>query len=121
MGDDLIRLEPLALMYVINPLDEDGYLVEDARLFGGGTESRNRSFYDYSYYDGESTDMESYIRVHVPQYMYNDVKSRALLWDPDVIVSDNPEAMAHQKTMALIRSKVKKFSQLGTVQEIIVG
>jgi hypothetical protein len=121
LGDTLIRLEPLALMYVINPLDEDGYLVEDARLFGGGTEDRNRSFYDHSYYDGEGTDMESYIRVHIPQYMYDDIKARALMWDPDVIVADNPESIAHQKTMALIRSKVKKFSQLGTVQEIIVG
>ena len=121
MGDDLVRLEPLALMYVINPLDEDGYLVEDARLFGGGTEDRHRSFYDHSYYDGEGTDMESYIKVHIPQYIYDDLKARALLWDPDVIVADNPEAMAHQNTMALIREKVKKFSQLGTVQEIIIG
>jgi hypothetical protein len=121
LDDDLIRLEPLALLYVINPLDEDGYLVEDARLSGGGTIVKHRSYFDYSYYDGEGTDMESYLSIKVPQYMYNDLKDRAIRWDPDVITSSDPSAEAHKKTIELIRRKVKKFSQLGTKQEITVG
>ena len=61
------RMEVLGIVYAMNPLDKDGYLVEDARIYGGGTNSRNRSFHEWSHYDGESTDLELYIKAHIPQ------------------------------------------------------
>jgi hypothetical protein len=119
-GPTLKKLEPLAITYVINPLDEDGYMVEDARLFGGGTAAKHRSFYDHSYFDGEATDMESYLVYKFPRWIYDDLVARAMFWDPDTVTASNPSSHAMEAARKLIKSKVRKFSQLGTRQEIII-
>lgn len=118
--DTFTRLELLGLLYVINPLDEDGYLIEDARLFGGGTPIKHRSFYDHSYFDGEACDMESYLVYRVPQWIVDDLAERALIWNPDTVMADDPNSHAVEAAEDLIRKKIKKFSQLGTRQEIII-
>lgn len=119
-GDILYRLEPLALVYAINPLDEDGYLVEDARIYGGGTTYRNRSFYEHSLYGGELADMELYLKYHIPIDVYNDLISRAKMWDESTIISDSPDSSAKSSVMNLLKNKVKKYSLLGTKQEVII-
>lgn len=111
----------LGTMYVANPLDEDGYQVEDARLYGGGVSSSRRSFHDWSFFDGEAVDLHSLINVTVPRSVYDDLLSRAVLWDPGAVQSDEPEAVAHAAVMALLRNKVAKYSRVGTIQEIEVA
>lgn len=117
-------LEILGLIYAMNPLDEDGYLLEDARIYGGGTDERHRSFHDFSLYDGEAVDLECSLRVHVRESVFTALEQRALLWDPEIAKLSSAEEKseaAREAARRLVRDKVKKFSQLGTVQEIIVG
>jgi len=116
------RLEILGTVYLSNPLDEDGYLLEDARIFGGGSSDRIRSAFDYSYYDGEATDLEPIIRVHIPQAIVDDLVAKAIEWNPEVVALDTIAArqeLARQRVHEYIQAKVKKFSMLGTVQEIV--
>jgi len=117
------RLEVLGFAYLSNPLDEDGYLVEDARIRGGGTPLRHRSFYDYSYFDGEAVDLEAVVRVHIPVSIVDDLVTRAAEWDANIaLLSDatTRNEMARQRVNELIARKVKKFSMLGTKQEIVI-
>lgn len=121
LGSDLIRIEPLALVHVANPYDPDTYQIEDIRVCGGGYPEKHYSFYDYSHYDGEGTDLESMLAIEIPEWMYDDLVKRALLWDADVIQSDAPEQIARYKVMESIRTKTKKFRLLGTTEEVTIG
>ena len=117
------RLEVLGTAYLSNPLDEDGYLVEDSRIYGGGSSEYIRSAFDYGYFDGEATDLESLIRVHIPQTIVDDMIAKAMIWNPEVAVLSDPaarEELARQRVMELITAKVRKFSMLGTIQEIVI-
>lgn len=115
------RIEPLATMYVASPIDEDGIEIADARIGGGGFPSFTRDCYDYSLYDGEATDLESYLVVQIDQNLYDDLVDRLLLWDAEVMASSDPQTTAHAKATSLIASRVRKYAMLGTRQEIRIG
>jgi len=122
-GSELIRIEPLAIVQTVNPLDSDAYEIGDMRVLGGGYSERQYSFHDYSLYDGENTDMESSLVIEIPQWVKDDLKARAKLWDIDVLKSDaeSQDTHAEARAMEIIREKVKKYSMLGTTQEIVIG
>ena len=122
-GENLLRLEPLAIVQVVNPFDSDTYEITDMRVFGGGYKERQHSFYDYSNYDGEGTDLESMLVIEVPEWIKDSLKERAKLWDLDVIKSVDTEIDSHAnaKAIEIIREKAKKYSMLGTTQEIVIG
>jgi hypothetical protein len=115
------RIEPFALLQVSNPLDEDGFAIEDARIYGGGTVSTTRGFFDYTSYDGELVDLENKLCIEVDESVVLDLAARALTWDRDVIIADDPAAAARQAAESLIRNKARKFSMLGTTQEVRIG
>jgi len=121
LGSRLIRVEPLALVRVANPLDQDAYELFDMRVFGGGYREWQPSFFDYSNYDGEGTDLESMLVIEVPTWIKENLAQRAQLWDPEVIKSDAPAPLANYKAEQLIKVKAEKFSMLGTTQEVIIG
>lgn len=120
-GDALIKVEPLALIQIANPLDSDAFEISDARVFGGGYRDKQTSFFDYSYYDGEGTDLESMLVIEVPEWIKTNLAARAKLWDPDVIKSDAPDQLSEFKAKTLIDEKAKKFSMIGTTQEVVIG
>jgi hypothetical protein len=123
LGDTLVRIEPLAIVQVINPLDSDAFDITDMRVYGGGYNEKHHSFYDYSNYDGESTDLESMLVIEIPEWIKEDLKARAKLWDIAVLQSEDDEIDTHAeaRAMEIIREKVKKYSMLGTTQEIVIG
>lgn len=123
LGNTLIRVEPLAVVQLVNPLDSDAYDTGDMRVFGGGYSSTHRSFYDYSIYDGESADLESMLVIEVPGWIKNDLAERAKLWDVDVTKSSASEIDKHAeaRALSLIEKAAKKFSMLGTTQEVVIG
>jgi len=118
--DVIVRLQILGIVYVANPLDEDGFLIEDARIYGGGTATPGRSFHDYSRYDGEATDLSTRIILQLPQEYLDDMVDRAKVWDPESVKSDDPDETAYQRAMESVRSALIKFTQLGTEKEIEV-
>jgi len=122
-SDELIasdaRIEILSVIYTINPLDEDGFLLEDARTFGGGILTEHRSCYDYSYYDGVPVDTAAYLVSKFPREIINDLAARALEWDPETIVADNPESFAYERARSRIKAVMKKYTPLGATQEIL--
>jgi len=123
LGTDRVRIEPLAIVQVLNVLDSDAYDITDMRVYGGGYRDKHYSFHDYSLYDGENADLESMLVVEVPEWIKDDLKERAKLWDVSVTKSDADEISSHAdaKAMEIIREKVKKYSMLGTTQEIVIG
>lgn len=115
-------IETIGIAYLTNPLDTDGYIVEDMRIYGGGTKENNMSFHEYSLYDGEATDLELFIKVHMKERLFDDLVNRILEWDPDVLKLDNDKRadMARQKAHEMINKKINKFTHLGTASELII-
>ena len=118
---NLYRVEPLAILSIASIFDSDAFDVDDIRTFGGGTDSSHYSFYDYSYYDGERTDLSAKLKIVIPGWVKENLKARCLQWSPDAAKSDYPEDIAEAETMKIIKSKVKKFSLIGTEQEVVFG
>ena len=118
--NSLTRLEPIAIVSVTNCLDEDAYVIEDARLYGGGNTSKGYSHYDYSFYDGEGVDMSSKLNIEIPGSIYDDLVARARIWDTEVAKSEYPDQLAEDTVMSFIKKTVSKYSYLGTEQEIII-
>jgi hypothetical protein len=116
-----VPLLVLGIVFVTDPLDVDGYRVEDSRRFGGGLKEDHDNCYDVSLFDGERVSLEPSLVFEIPRSIYNDLRSRMLTWSPEVVGSDNPEDIVDQYVLEFIRSKVQKFSMLGTVQEIRIG
>ena len=110
----LYRMEPLALVYLSNPLDNDGFMINDVRTYGGGYKKPRYSCYDNSLYDGERIDLSAKIHFTVPKWIYNDLRARALEFDEDIShLSDKEhrvDGLLHSKLTALF----EKYSQLGT-------
>ena len=118
-----IELGILGAIYIVNPIDTDGYTVEDMRVYGGGTTEQHRSFNEYSFYDGEAADPELYLKLHMKENLFNDLVSRIYKWDPEVVKlegTDNKDSLARQKATELIKKKMVKFTQLGANSELII-
>lgn len=119
--DNLYRIEPIGLIYVNSTLDSDAFDIIDLRTYGGGTSNFNYSFHDYARYDGENTDLSSFLRITIPSWVKENLKARCLEWSPTVAISDSKNDAAEAEAEKIIRTKIKKFSLLGTEQEVIFG
>jgi hypothetical protein len=116
-----IPLVVLGILTLKDPLDDEAYIVEDSRVFGGGIPDYNRYCYDYARYDGERVDMSSLIRISVTQDIFDDLVSRTAEWDIDTIVSDILEETARQRALEILNDTVSRFVHLGTEKEIVIG
>lgn len=119
--EELIRLEPLAIVYLVNPFDESAYTIEDIRIFGGGIVSATPSFYDHSFFDGEAFDAETMVKVHVPDSILTDLAQRALLWDRATLQSEDSDSYSKTAAYERVKRVVSKYTQLGCNLEIISG
>lgn len=117
----LYRVEPMCIFYVSSIYDADAYEIFDLRTYGGGLTDYQYSFYDHSSYDGERTDTSSSLRIEIPEWLKEDVKQKCMAWSPNVAKSDYPEDEADIEAEQIINSKIKKFSLIGTDQEVIIG
>lgn len=121
-ADELVIL---GSVYLSNCLDEDAYLLEDARVYGGGMPNPARDFCDYSFYDGERTDLNTILHVFIKQEVYDNLYDRILQYDRDVQMYQGEPlkmpAIAHKRTMEIINAKVEKFLPVGTEWEVVIG
>jgi len=120
-----VKLVILSTIYLSNCLDEDGYLLEDARTYGGGLLEPEYGYFDMSFYDGEKTDLNTILHVFIKQEIYNNLYERVIVYDRDVRMYqfDIPkmEQIAHKRTMEIINTKIEKFLPSGTEWEVIIG
>jgi len=115
---------PIGYVYLSNCLDEDGFLLEDARTYGGGILDNKAGFFDISFYDGEKTDLNTILHVFIKQRIVDELYTRVLNYDREVqsYRNDIPamEKLAHIRTMEIINNKVEKFIPFGSEWEIII-
>ena len=111
---ELHRIEPIGLVYLSNPLDEDGFLLNDVRVYGGGTKDSGYSCYDSNLYDGESVDLSAKLHYIIPKWVYDDLRARALEYDENISHLSDKESRVDSILDSYIKSKLEKYSQLGT-------
>ena len=110
----LYRIEILALVYLTNPLDEDGFEINDVRTYGGGYIVPKYSCYDYSLYDGEMIDLSAKLQYSIPKWIYSDLRERALEYDEAIAHLSDKEARVDSIVSSKILGVLRKYSQPGT-------
>lgn len=110
----LYRIEILALVYLTNPLDEDGFEINDVRTYGGGYIVPKYSCYDYSLYDGEMIDLSAKLQYSIPKWIYSDLRERALEYDETIAHLSDKEARVDSIVSSKILGVLRKYSQPGT-------
>jgi len=114
----------IGTIYLSNPYDSDAYLVEDARIYGGGVNIKRRNYYDYNYYDGEIIDMSLWYDIYIKKYIYDDLVARVKEYSRDAILnSTNDEELsilARNEANEIIKEQVRKHMPLGTKWRIFI-
>lgn len=115
-----VKFEILAIMYLISPIDQDGFNLEDVRILGGGMKIPDFSCYDYSLYDGEISDLSAFIDIIVTKEVYNTLIERYKTWSEEVILSDNPDIRAKEIVDDLLTKLMNKYVLLGSEGKVII-
>jgi hypothetical protein len=114
----------IGTIYLSNPYDSDAYLVEDARIYGGGVNIKRRNYYDYNYYDGEIIDMSLWYDIYIKKYIYDDLVARVKEYSRDTILnSTNDEELsilARNEANEIIKEQVRQHMPLGTKWRIFI-
>ena len=114
------HIYPLAALYLSSPFDESAITIEDARVYGGGTNTKLPNQYDTTYYDGEITDMSSRLRITVAKTVYDELTARIRQHDPKVVTADNPDEEAAIIAKAKITKAAEKAVLSGSLKEIVI-
>ena len=110
----IIPLLPIAAFYTINPLTPASIRIDSTRTAGGGIPYYTPNCFDYSFYDGEGTDLSTKIVVFVEEPLIEAYVNMLALYDPGARDQDDPYEYARSKAREYVRELVRKFSLPGT-------
>lgn len=109
-----IPLIPIVAFYTINPITSASIRIDSTRTAGGGLSHYTPNCFDYSYYDGEGTDLSSMLAVLVSTSLIEDYAQRLALYDPVARDHDDPTEYARGKAREHLRTLIEKFTLPGT-------
>lgn len=112
------NLLPIGIFYTINPFGPQSFIIEDARISGGGWRTYMPNAFDYSHYDTEGTDLSAFVTVTVKRSLIDAYAEQLAKSDRETLLQQEPEEYAKTKAREHLSQAIKRHLLPGTVVTI---
>ena len=109
---------PIGVFYIETPVDEDYMEIIDSRVRGGGFTQETEQCGEWSYWEGEASDISGRQLIRIKKSIKQALKDRFLAWDNRCHISTTPAATAEELTMEWIHKTITKHIKKGYHYEL---